>query len=297
MPKDCGNTNPTVAANGCGHNPSDSVCIHTDKIYDACRDKDCILDARVYLTGVGQELIDRAINVKVRKADIIWIYTDIEEVPFNRGYYTVDLKFFFKVYLDVFTGVGRPACVEGLATFDKKVILFGSEGKAKIFSSSYRPNEQDVLNSVKNNLPKAIVEVVEPIALSAKVLEREKCNCCCEMDCSSIPAEICCCFDDSLIGEERDRNVFVTLGLFSIVKLERNVQLLIPAYDFCVPDKECVGATEENPCDLFDNINFPLDEFFPPAVSNSDSSMSTGNCNPIANGNCRNNCGNNYGCR
>ena len=264
MGKEC-----TAQNRGC--NPKDSVCIHTDKIYDACKDKDCIVDARVYLTSVGQELVDRAINIKVRKAEIIWIYTDVEEVPFNRGYYTVDLKYFFKVYLDVFTGVGRPVTVEGLATFDKKVILFGSEGKAKIFTSTFRPNEQDVLYSVKNNLPKAIVEVVEPIALSAKVVDRNKCNCCCAIDATSIPSEICCCFEDSLIGEERDKNVFVTLGLFSIIKLERNVQLLIPAYDFCVPDKECVGATEDNPCDLFDNISFPLDEFFPPAsICNDD---------------------------
>lgn len=264
----------------CGtRNPKDSVCIHTDKIYDACRDKDCITDARVYLTSVGQELVDRAINIKVRKAEIIWIYTDVEEVPFNRGYYTVDLKYFFKVYLDVFTGVGRPVTVEGLATFDKKVILFGSEGKAKIFTSNFRPNEQDVLCSVKNNLPKAIVEVVEPIALSAKVVERNKCNCSCAIDCSSIPAEICCCFDDTLVGEERDKNVFVTLGLFSIIKLERNVQLLIPAYDFCIPEKECVGATEDNPCDLFDNICFPLDEFFPPAsIPNENCDISGNDC-------------------
>lgn len=242
----------------------DAVCIHTDKVYDACKDKDCIVDARVYVTPCGQEIIDRSINIKVKKAEIIWIYTDVEEVPFNRGFYTIDLKYFFKVYLDVFTGVGRPVTVEGLATFDKKVILFGSEGKAKVFTSKYRPNEQDLLMSVKNNLPQAIVEVVDPIALSAKVVEKHQHHCCCEIDCSSIPREISRCFDDDIIGEEREKNVFVTLGLFSIIKLERNVQLLIPVYDFCVPEKECVGATEDNPCELFENINFPLDEFFPP---------------------------------
>lgn len=32
----------------------------------------------------------------------------------------------------------------------------------------------------------------------------------------------------------------------------------------CVPNKNCVAATEENPCDLFDTIDFPVDEFFPP---------------------------------
>ena len=25
-----------------------------------------------------------------------------------------------------------------------------------------------------------------------------------------------------------------------------------------------VGATDDNPCDLFDRIDFPVDEFFPP---------------------------------
>ena len=257
-------------------NIRDAVCVHTDKVYDACKDKDCIVDARVYVTPCGQELIDRSINIKVKKAEIIWVYTDVEEVPFNRGFYTVDLKYFFKVYLDVFTGVGRPVTVEGLATFDKKVILFGSEGKSKSFTSKFRPNERDIQLSVKNNLPMAIVDVVEPIALSAKVVDRQQHHCCCEMDCSSLPKEICCCFDDDIIGEERDKNVYVTLGLFSIIRLERNVQLLVPVYDFCVPDKECVGATEDNPCDLFDNINFPVDEFFPPnACSFDNNTLST----------------------
>ena len=248
----------------------DAVCVHTDKVYDACKDKDCIVDARVYVTPCGQELIDRSINIKVKKAEIIWVYTDVEEVPFNRGFYTVDLKYFFKVYLDVFTGVGRPVTVEGLATFDKKVILFGSEGKSKSFTSKYRPNEKDIQMSVKNNLPMAIVDVVEPIALSAKVVERHQHHCCCEIDCSSLPSEISACFEDDIIGEERDKNVYVTLGLFSIIRLERNVQLLVPVYDFCVPDKECVGATEDNPCDLFDNITFPVDEFFPPNACSFD---------------------------
>ena len=57
--------------------------------------------------------------------------------------------------------------------------------------------------------------------------------------------------------------VVVTLGLFSVVQLIRNVQMLIPVYDFCVPEKECTSTTD-NPCELFRRIKFPLDEFFPP---------------------------------
>ena len=60
------------------------------------------------------------------------------------------------------------------------------------------------------------------------------------------------------------KRVFVTVGLFSIIKLARYVQLLIPAFNFCFPNKECIAATEENPCELFETIQFPFDEFFPP---------------------------------
>ena len=60
--------------------------------------------------------------------------------------------------------------------------------------------------------------------------------------------------------------LLVSIGVFSIIRIERNVQLLVPAYDFCIPEKECTGGSDQKPCDLFDKINFPLDEFFPPQI-------------------------------
>ena len=47
-------------------------------------------------------------------------------------------------------------------------------------------------------------------------------------------------------------------------RLERDTQLLIPAYDYCMPDKACQGSTEDDPCSMFSRIHFPIDEFFPP---------------------------------
>lgn len=247
----------------------DGVCIHTDQVYDSCKEKDCLEDLKVILTRCGQELVDEAINVKIKCAEIIWVYTDIEPVPFNRGFFTIDIKYFFKVVLDVFRCVGRPVEVEGLATFDKKVILFGSEGNSKTFSSKFDPGSCVPQMWEKNNLPKAVVEVVDPIALSAKLVE----DCCggcnphhhghgkCEF---GIPENICRCFEDDLVLDGGEKNVVVSLGLFSIIKIERNVQLLIPAIDFCVPHKECLTASEDNPCELFESLRFPLDEFFPP---------------------------------
>ena len=138
---------------------SGNTCIETGKIYDSCRDKECIENLRVYLTEAGQCLVDRAISVKIKKAEIIWIYSDVEPVQFNRGYYSVDLRIFFKITLDVFTGVGRPCTIEGLSVYDKKVILFGSEGNAKTFRSKYKFDGDDVQLWHKNNLPEAHIDV------------------------------------------------------------------------------------------------------------------------------------------
>ena len=258
---------PGLLTDGCP-DFREAVCIDTDKIYDSCRDKDCLEDLRVYMTRCGQELIERAINVKCRKSEIIWVYTDIEPVPFNKGFYTVDLKYFFKITLDVFLGVCKPQQVEGLATFDKKVILFGSEGNAKKFSSSFKMDDCDPQLWTKTNMPKATVEVVDPICLSAKLVDVHHCHCGCEddVDITCIPENVCKCFEDVICAPEECKRVYVSLGIFTIVRIVRETQLLIPAFDFCVPDKECLGATDENPCDLFKKIKFPVDEFFPPQI-------------------------------
>ncbi len=249
----------------CNPGFKEAVCIQTDKVYDSCKEKDCLEDVRVYLTRCGQDVIDRAINVKCRKSEIIWVFADVEEVPFNRGFYTVDVKYFFRITLDAFTNIGRPTEVEGLATFDKRVILFGSEGKAKIFQSKYKEDAFDPQLWKQTNLPKAKVEVVDPLCLNAKVVDLlDRCGE--EEDIAGIPDCVCKCFNDEIVAGIQRRRVFVSLGLFSIIKLERNVQLLIPAYDFCVPEKDCIAATDEDPCELFERIQFPVDEFFPPQI-------------------------------
>lgn len=251
---------------GCGTNFREAVCIHTDKVFDSCRDKDCLEDLRVYLTQCGQEVVDRAISIKCTRAEIIWVFSDIESVPFNRGFFSIDLKYFFKVTLHVYTGVGRPTEIEGLATFNKRVILFGSDGNAKTFSSKYKQNAFDPQQWKKTNMPYSVVEVVEPIILGEKLVDIRQNKCCSddELDIASIPDSVCHVFDDALVIGGEAKRVFVSLGLFSIIKLERRVQLLIPSYDYCVPGKKCVSAGNDSPCDLFERIDFPMDEFYPP---------------------------------
>lgn len=62
-------------------NPEDlrqALSIHTRKITDSCRDKDCIEDLRVYLTQGSQALLDTATGAKVRCAELLYTYIDVE---------------------------------------------------------------------------------------------------------------------------------------------------------------------------------------------------------------------------
>ncbi len=262
----------------------EAVCIQVEKIYDSCKEKDCIEDARVLFKDPDRIhwIIQHAINVKARRAEVIKVFSDVESVPFKRGFFTVDVKFFIKVTLEFFVprqnGGIRIITVPGLVLFDKKVILFGSEGNVKIFKSHFvehgldRPADSALQ---QDNLPISKVEVAEPITLNARIVEvLENAN---DDDCDRhVPKAVSemieeVSFDEADFGETSDerhlvigRQVVATIGLFSIIKLARFVQLLIPAFDFCVPNKQCIAATDNEPCELFDTIEFPIDEFFPP---------------------------------
>ena len=248
----------------------EAVCVHTKKVYDSCRSKECLRDIRVYLTRDAQELINAGgiASVKARAAELLCVKIDVEHVQFNRGCYTVDIRFFYRIEAEVSCVVGRPRIIDGLAVFDKRVVLFGGEGGARIFSSRYVEDGADVQLCPDSNKPTAVVEVVDPIILDARIVAPEtSCNCCC---CAlhEVPRAICSCFggDDLVLGDD-GYQLFVTLGQFSIIRLERDIQLLMPAYDICLPRRDCsnsgVGG-EQDPCEIFAGFEFPIDEFFPP---------------------------------
>ena len=139
----------------------EAVCVHTRKIYDSCRDKDCIEDLRFYPKLQYVDVINHALSVKGGSADLLYVYVDVEPVNFNRGFYTVDMRFFYNVPLQAYTSCPAPVTVEGLCVFDKRAILFGSEGSAKIFSSKFRSGEPDIPMLRRSNLPEAVVDVID----------------------------------------------------------------------------------------------------------------------------------------
>ena len=111
------------------------------------------------------------------------------------------------------------------------------------------------------NMPKR--GAVDPIALHLKLVDAN-CTVCCDNDRHDIPACILDRFGEALVTGDAVRRLYVTLGQFPIIRLERDTQLLIPAYDYCVPEKECAGGScSDDPCEIFSQIRFPVEEFFP----------------------------------
>lgn len=264
----------------------EAVCVHTSKVYDSCRSKECLRDIRVFLCRDAQEMLDAGgiVSVKPRSAELLCVKIDVEKVQFNRGFYTVDIRFFYKIESEISCMIGRPRIIDGLAVFDKRVVLFGGEGGARIFSSRFVEGGMDVQLRPDSNKPTAVVEVVDPILLDARVMPPEaSCNCCC---CAlhEVPRSLCDCFggDDLVIGSSGNQ-LFVTLGQFSIIRLERDIQLLMPAFDICLPRRDCsnsgAGGGEQDPCAVFANFEFPIDEFFPPKQEHCDCMPGTGGSN------------------
>ena len=204
-------------------------------------------------------------SVKGGSAKLLYVYVDVEPVTFNRGFYTVDMRFFYDVTLQAYLNSPCPVTVEGLCVFDKRVILFGSEGNAKIFSSSMNEGGCDVQLKRSSNCPVAVVEAVDPIVLDARLVDGS-CHRPCDCDLCEVPNCVNQFFNGELVSGDDGRRVYITLGQFSLVRLERDTQLLIPMYDYCMPEKECNGGGggTEDPCTLFRNISFPVGEFFPP---------------------------------
>ena len=87
----------------------EAVCIHTKKIYDSCRDKDCIEDLRVYPTRASQAVIDRALSVRGGRAELLQAYIDVEPASYNRGFYSVDIRYYYRITAEAFVGGSRPA--------------------------------------------------------------------------------------------------------------------------------------------------------------------------------------------
>lgn len=243
----------------------EAMSIHTRKITDSCRDKDCIEDLRVYLTTSSQNLLDTAAGARVRCADLVYAYIDVEPVAFDRNHYCIDVTFYYRILADAIVGTSRPAALSGLAVFSKRAVLCGEDSRAHIFTSDTRMGHADGCTTYTANRPTAVVEVLDPMVLSSKVKDVGDCGC---QDTTLIQIPQCVrnTFDEELVLSGDRRRLFVTLGQFSILRLERDAQLVVPVLDVAIPTRECcdaAGCNSEDPCEMFSRIPFPTAQFSP----------------------------------
>ncbi len=256
----------------CQGRERDMICIDTYRVLDSCRDKDCYEDVKVYLTSSGQEIIDRTSVVRAKYAKVVWSYIDIDTVPFNRGFYQLSIKIYVKITFEACIGPGCVKEFDGVAVVEKKVILFGSEGNVSVFKSESQTSGfcacgVGCKQSRSSNLPIAVLETVDPIILNTKVVEPSLsccCQCCCTVD--EIPDCVYAHVNGDLVDDGKANTLLVSLGFFSVVRIERPAQYLIHAVEYCVPEKECAAPVEDDPCALFRSMAFPVGEFCPPSV-------------------------------
>ena len=253
----------------------ESVCIDTYRVLDSCRDKDCYENVRVYLTEFGQEIINRTDNIRTKCAHILRTCIHVEPVQFNRGFYQITIRYYIRLVFEACVNMCRAQELEGIAVVEKKVVLYGSEGCVSIYRSGINDDfccEGDSA-AFTTNMPIATVEVADPVVLATKVVENAHCQFtpCCVCTCDCIPENVCACVGGSLY-DGGDRNLYVALGFFSIVRIERPAQYLVNVAEYSIPDKECVCGEDDDPCSLFRNLAFPINEFYPhsPGASHSD---------------------------
>ena len=100
------------------------------------------------------------------------------------------------------------------------------------------------------------------MVLSSKVKEVCECR---ENSLVQIPQGILQLFDEELVLSGESRRLYVSLGQFSIVRLERDAQIVVPMAEYSIPTKECCDnpGCGEDPCEMFSRIPFPTDRFAP----------------------------------
>lgn len=268
-----------------GANFKEAVCIDTNRVYDSVSDKNCLEDLQVTFPDDVQSIVNNCCSLKLKEVEVENVYMDVEPIPFNKGFYTVDITFFFQATFEAQMPGMSCVTITGVTTFTRKMILYGSEGNVKVFCSDQNGTNQN------GGMPKVCLQVSAPVALGCRIVDcntgcGNNCGCCnpcnscnscnpcgcstscnpcdCQTDCG---CNTSCGCNNSCNSCGSQRQVLITIGIFIIVQMERRVQMLMPAYDFCIPTKEPEAPTTGDPCELFKKIKFPTDSFFPPNAS------------------------------
>jgi len=234
-------------------------CIIALKVYDSCRQQDCLTEDEIgparaaECICIGDEHINEgdvidppsnaaAVTIDRLRVNKI-IIVDKEPNPFRNGFWDIDIKYVFEYRLTFREADGNPiGSVRANSIFNKKVTLFGSLGSDLVIATDLFKHHSD--STTLDAEPFVLVEA-KAVALNAELRYQRRRNVGAE-DFSPEPNE-----------------VTVTIGLFTIIKIFRIVNLTVESRGFCIPE-ECEEISPLNPCEFFENLDFPMDIFAPP---------------------------------
>ncbi|MCL2396991.1 MAG: hypothetical protein FWC93_02900 [Defluviitaleaceae bacterium] len=210
------------------------------KIYDSCRHKNCLTRSELgFARSIdGHPIIppEDAHSVTIENLHIRRIVIAKKEPsPFKRGFWDVEVRYIFDYELK-FAGHedNKYENVHATSSFTRCTNLFGSVGAEVAMATDLFGRAETTMSGE----PFAIVEA-KALGLAAEIV-RKRCH-----------------------HHEEPAHVAVTIGLFSIIKLYRLVSLLVESRGFVIPEA-CGDVCPLNPCDFFEELNFPMDSFAPP---------------------------------
>lgn len=259
---------------------NEETCIIAQKIFDQCRIQKCLGSsilgparaAQSRTPGCNDMLCEgdiiippcNAADVTIRDLEL----TRIEIIrkrpnPLQKGCWDVELKYVFDYTLEFRRADGGfIGDIDATNSHHLRVTLFGStEADVTTATDQFR-------NATSKGGPFVIAEG-KAVALSAEL----RFPCCHSCGCNSCGSCNSCDCDtraengDPALGAPIAVNV--TIGLFTIVKLFRTVNMLVNSLGRCVPERCTSNATNSDPCEGFENTRFPLDLFSPVATPRS----------------------------
>ena len=115
----------------------EAVCIDAMRVFDSCSSQDCLEALTLTFDEASATVINDAQYIKAKCIETTGCSFVIDPVPFNRGFYSVDVTYTFQVEVEAYETVGEPpTVVYGTTTASKRVILFGSDGSTQRFMSN-----------------------------------------------------------------------------------------------------------------------------------------------------------------
>jgi len=255
------------------------------KIYDICRSQDCLdfnsigparavgemepLQSDEKPIKEGQIIIPPRDAASVSMEDVHIkriIIVDKRPSSLRRGFWDVEVKYIIGYKL-IFRGINShdEKVIDAFSMYNKKLTLFGSEG-----------GDLAIATDLFGMDGSGVFEATPFVMVEAKAM-----GLCSSLIYDSFGSDHSRGHGhghghdhDHHEGRRRATSVEVVIGLFSIVKLFRLVDLAVESTGFTIPG-ECEEICPMDPCEFFNGLAFPMDLFAPPQKREFDAGVSS----------------------